>query len=207
MKTFLEKTIPTIEDSMKMIDEAYERNPGLWREHSINCAKAARAIAGKSKNLDPDTAFQMGLLHDIGRREGVSHLKHTIDGYKFLTQMKYDNLARICLSHSFSIKDIRYYSGEADCSKEDYDFIVNFLKNTEYDEYDLLIQLCDALALPQGITIIEKRFFDVVSRHGYDEYSFAKWSKVFEIKGYFDSIIGKSIYCLFKEEIDYGIYR
>ncbi len=206
MKTFLKENFPTFEESMKMLDEADSRNPGPWKDHSLNCAKAAKVIAAHSGYLDPDAAFKMGLLHDIGRREGISHLKHTVDGYKFLAHMKYDSLARICLSHSFPVRDIRFYSGKADCSSEDYDFIVDFLKNTEYDEYDLLIQLCDAISLPGGITIIEKRFYDVVSRHGYDAFSYDKWRKIFDIKHHFDSVTGKSIYHLFREEIDDGIY-
>ena len=35
-----------------------------------------------------------------------------------------------------------------------------FVKNAVYDDYDRLVQLCDALALPSGFCLLEKRFVD-----------------------------------------------
>lgn len=42
-------------------------------------------MADECEDLDSEKAFIMGFLHDIGRRYGVTQLKHTIDGYKFLS--------------------------------------------------------------------------------------------------------------------------
>lgn len=41
-----------------------------------------------------------------------------------------------------------------------------FVKNAVYDDYDYLVQLCDALALPTGFCLLEKRFVDVAIRYG-----------------------------------------
>ena len=35
-------------------------------DHSIDCAAAARAVAGLTESVSPDTAFVAGLMHDIG---------------------------------------------------------------------------------------------------------------------------------------------
>ena len=41
-----------------------------------NVANAAEIIAEHSKGMSPDKAFVCGLLHDIGRRTGISALRH-----------------------------------------------------------------------------------------------------------------------------------
>ena len=64
----------------------------------------------------------------------------------------------------------------------------------EYDDYDRLIQLCDALALPTGFCLMEKRMVDVVLRHGTNEYMLPKWKATFDIKTYFEQIIQQSVY-------------
>ena len=139
----------------------------------------------------------MGLLHDIGRRYGVTHLKHTIDGYNFLFNQGYDEIARICLTHSFPIKHVEAYSGNNDCSKEEIRFIKEYLQKSEYNDYDKLIQLCDALALSNGVCCVEKRLVDVTIRHGFNQYTISKWKAFLELRDYFSNKINKSIYELF----------
>jgi len=56
--------------------------------------------------------------------------------------------------------------------------------------------LCDALALPNGFGLIEKRMVDVALRHGVNEYIISKWKATFEIQQHFEKVIGKSIYSL-----------
>ena len=137
-----------------------------------------------------------GLLHDIGRREGVTNMRHIIDGYQYMKSLGYDICARICLTHSFPYKDIRSYNGQNDCTAGETEFIKSFLDNTEYDEYDKLIQLCDALALPDGATYIEKRLVDVVIRRGFNDLTIQKWKAFLELKDYFDKKTGTYIYNL-----------
>ena len=92
-----------------------------------------------------------------------------------MTSHGYDDCARICLTHSFPYKDIHSYNGQNDCTAEETEFIKSFLDNIEYDDYDRLIQLCDALALPDGATYIEKRLVDVVMRRGFNDLTIPKW--------------------------------
>ena len=104
-------------------------------------------------DMDGDRAYAMGLLHDIGRREGVMDMKHIICGYRFMKAMGYVDIARICLTHSFPYKNIKSYNGKNDCSEEETIFIKDFLEQREYDDYDRLIQLCDAVSFQRVLLI------------------------------------------------------
>jgi hypothetical protein len=185
--------IPTLEEAEQLLTEAEQRNPGPWVAHSRNVALAAKCIAEHS-NLDVEAAYIMGLLHDIGRREGVMGMRHILDGYTFLKSLGYDNTARICLTHSFPLKDIRVFMGQWDVSEDEWTFIQEFQNGLEYDDYDKLLQLCDCLALPQGICLIEKRMIDVALRLGVTEHTVPKWKAYLGIKKYFDNKTGGSIY-------------
>ena len=44
-----------------------------------------------------------GLMHDIGRFEGVFGIRHATAGYHLLTDRGEVALARICLTHSFPV--------------------------------------------------------------------------------------------------------
>lgn len=136
----------------------------------------------------------MGLLHDIGRQEGVNDLRHILDGYTFLTYLSYPDAARICLTHSYPLQDIGVASGRWDGSAGELAFVEAFLKGLEYDDYDRLLQLCDALALPSGFVLIEKRLVDVALRRGINPLAVEKWWAFLELQGYFERAIGRSIY-------------
>lgn len=187
---------PTILLAENLLNEAENLNPGAWVNHSKTAAFCAKAIAEQCDNLDADTAYILGLLHDIGRRDGITDMRHIIDGYHFMTSLGYDDCARICLTHSFPYKDIRSYNGQNDCIAEETEFIKTFIKNTVYDDYDRLIQLCDALALSDGATHIEKRLVDVVMRRGFNDLTIPKWKAFLELKDYFDRKTGTDIYKL-----------
>lgn len=113
-----------------------------------------------------------------------------------MTSLGYDDCARICLTHSFPYKDIRSYNGQNDCIEGETEFIKRFLDNTKYDDYDRLIQLCDALALPDGATYIEKRLVDVVIRRGFNDLTIPKWKGFLYLKDYFDKQTETDIYKL-----------
>lgn len=186
--------IPTVDEAESLLREADTMNPGLWIGHSRTTAFCARAIAEHCVDLNADTAYVLGLLHDIGRRFGVTDMKHIIDGYRFMNSLDYEDCARICLTHSFPYKDIHSYNGQNDCTTEETDFITAYLKQADYDDYDRLIQLCDALAFPNGATYIEKRLVDVVLRRGFNDLTIPKWMAFLELKDYFDEKAGKDIY-------------
>lgn len=88
-----------------------------------------------------------------------------------MTALGQPEVARICLTHSFPLPDIRAFNGRMDCTGEQLAFLQDFLSRNPYDDYDRLIQLCDAISLPDGACIVEKRLVDVALRHGVTELS------------------------------------
>lgn len=187
----------TKERARILLTEAERKNPGLWASHSVVAAQCAEKIASKCKELDQETAYIMGILHDIGRRFGSNDLQHIIAGYDYLMELGHPEYAKICLSHSFPCKILQAYAGQNDCSKAQNEFIQTYLEEQEWDDYDKLIQLCDALALPTGPVIIEKRLVNVVMRKGFNEHTLTKWKEYFNLKEYFDRLSGDNIYHYF----------
>jgi len=189
-------TIPTLAQAEAFLSEAAALNPGPWVQHSRYVAQAAEALARHHPELDADAAHILGLLHDIGRREGVTNGRHALDGYRYLAERGFADAARICLTHSFHVQDIRYMTGEWDCTPEELAFIARTLAEIAYTPYDRLIQLCDALALPSGFCLIEKRLVDVSLRYGTNEYTVRKWRAILQIQRDFEQVLGRSIYSL-----------
>jgi hypothetical protein len=188
--------IPPLEVAEQILVEAAGMNPGPWVQHSRNVALAAQLIAERHPRLEPDVATILGLLHDIGRREGRSHIRHLIDGYRFLSGLGYEDAARISLTHGFPVADLRVYFGERDCSAEDLNYLEEYITTTQFSEYDRLIQLCDTLSMPEGFCLMEKRLVDVAMRYGINEFTLAGWEARFKIKAEFEAAIEQSIYCI-----------
>ncbi len=184
---------------------AGELNPGLWTKHVENVAKAAEIIA-KHAELDSEKAFVLGLLHDIGRRTGIAAVRHIIDGYDYAIANGWTDVARVCLTHSFPVKNVDADIGKKDITPEQYSFIKKYIQEIEYDEYDKLIILCDALADANGFCILEKRFIDTTRRYGIFPFSIDRWNKTYEYKEYFESKIGKSVYAILPD-IEKCIYN
>lgn len=170
--------------------------PGPWVQHSQSVAANAMLIAEKTSIIDSDKAYVMGLMHDIGRRAGVKGIQHIFDGYDYMMQIGQEALAHICLTHSFPVKNADTYIGKYDCTAERKQFLQHFLENREYSEYDLLIQLCDAISLPNGACIMEKRLVDVAMRHGLPEFTLEKWAAFMRLKKHFDALCACNIYTL-----------
>ena len=189
----MELNIQTAELALR---EAAESNPGAWAEHSRYVAEACKNIASHCKDLSSEQAYIFGLLHDIGRYAGVSSERHLIDGYRYCMERGWEKAAQICISHAFMIQDIATSIGEFDVSDEDYLFMKEFVANAVYDDYDRLVQLCDALAMPTGFCLLEKRFVDVTIRYGVHTATVDRWKKILEIKERFEDQIGCSIYAL-----------
>lgn len=180
---------------------ANEQNPGPWSEHSRVVARAAETIA-KQCGLEGDKAYALGLLHDIGRYEGVRGLHHIYAGYELMAARGFDVNARICLTHSFPYQDLGAYSGgDIDCTDDEIATVQSVLTSVCYDDYDKLIQLCDAVGSANGVCLLEVRLLDVARRHGLNDFTLRKWASVFALKAYFDTLCKVNLYDLFYEEI------
>ena len=193
--------LPTKEEAKSILIWGHDKNPGPWLDHSKVAAKAAEKIALKC-GLDGNKAYVLGLLHDIGRYEGVTGLRHVLAGYNLMNEKDYLNNARICLTHSFPNKDINSIFGEIDCTEEEITKIKTEIDNYEYDDYDMLIQLCDSMCMAEGVCLLEVRLMDVARRYNTcNQNILNKWNSYFDIKEYFNEKCGINIYELFHEEI------
>lgn len=188
------ETIPTRDTAETLLRQAAARNPGGWVGHSRHVALAAEALARRHEGLDPESAYIVGLLHDIGRQEGPTNMRHVLDGYLFLKYLGYADAARICLTHSFVIQDVHAHAGIWDCTAGELNMVTAALLSLTYNDYDRLIQLCDALALPEGFTLLEKRLVDVALRHGVNDYTLPRWRATFDLQTQFEQALGDSIY-------------
>lgn len=178
----------------KYLLEAEKRNPGPWIQHSRNTAICAEIISTQHNDFNPDRAYVLGLLHDIGRREGVTGMRHVLDGYNFLAANGYEAAARICLTHSYPVEGMVVGAAPWDGSQQELEFVIAYLENIKYDVYDRLIQLCDLLSMPTGFCLIEKRFVDVVMRHGFDEHTLIRWEGFIQVKNRIERLTGSSVY-------------
>ena len=167
-------------------------NPGPWTKHSENVGIAARNIAEKIAGMDPEKAYIVGLLHDIGRRVGIVDIPtHIYEGYKYCTEKGWDEAARICMTHSYLMMQDEFdYEPERDIEK----VIKDYIMKCSADDYDKLIQLCDSIAVDYGFVILEKRFVDVTRRYGIMEGYIKGWEVAFNIKEYFEEKMGCSVY-------------
>ena len=118
-----------------------------------------------------------------------------------MMSLGYDEVARICLSHSFNDQSLDDYVGNRDTSPEETALIERTLSAMVYDEYDRLIQLCDFLAGAEGVLDIEERMLDV--RHRYGSYPQNKWEINLSLKRHFEELSGRSIY----EVVEKDSYR
>ena len=190
--------LPTREKAEELLQEAEMCNQGPWGNHSRVAAHCAEKIALECDDLDSDKAYILGLLHDIGRKFGVRHLGHVSDGYTYMMSLEYDEVAQICLTHSFHDQTTDGYIGKFDTSDEELKMIRDALKVAIIDEYDRLIQLCDALAGTEGVLDIEERMEDVKRRYG--SYPQEKWNSNLAVKQHFENKMGKDIYVVVEKD-------
>ena len=184
--------IPTRAEAERLLQEAEGRNPGPWGNHSRVAAHCAEKIAEACGDMDPEKAYILGLLHDIGRRFGVRHLGHVSDGFSYMMSLGYDEAARICLTHSFNNLTTDEYIGRFDTTAEELELIRSELRKVDADDYDRLIQLCDALAGSEGVMNIEDRMNDVKRRYG--SFPQPKWDSNLRLKAYFEGKAHRDIY-------------
>ena len=189
-------TLPDLQTAERLLQEAEKLNPGPWVPHSRNVALAARLIAEQHPDLDPERAYILGLLHDIGRRTGPNKDRHILDGYDILMDLGYPDAAQIALTHSFPQQRPDELLGAWDGTAAEFQRLAKLLLAATYSEEDCLIQLCDVLALPEGCCIMEKRMVDIALRYGSSSQMVEKWRAQFALKAHFDKAVGQSIYRL-----------
>ena len=200
----INNNFPSRYEAETILQTGYDENPGPWANHCKITARAAETITLKC-GMDKDKAYVLGLLHDIGYsdfRDYKGRTCHIILGYEKMLQKGFGAVARICLSHSFPLKDIGAYGGkDTNWNEAEEQYLIQFLSETEFNDYDKLIQICDSLATAESICLMEKRMMDVVRRNGFNKFTVQKWEATFGLKSYFDNLCGENIYIFFADEI------
>ena len=182
---------PDRKKAEELLKEAETLNPGPWGNHSRTVARCAERIAART-GMDPDKAYVLGLLHDIGRQFGKRHLGHASDGYAYMMSLGFDDAARICLTHSFNGHTIEGYIGNHDTTDAETELITRELRRAQFDDYDRLIQLCDSISGAEGVMDIIDRMSDVKRRYG--GYDPEKWDANLALKDYFERKMGCDLY-------------
>lgn len=166
-----------------------------WVQHCINVGIAAGRIA-KKLGLNDDFAQACGYLHDVGRK--ISHPRHVIEGYYYLQNRGYEEMARFCITHSFINNDINLTAGgplRADTAA----LVSSYLNIHSANIYDHIIQLCDLFCLDTGFTTIEKRILDISLRKGVYDNSLNHFYYALHLKSSIERQMGCSLYSLFPE--------
>ena len=195
--TDLQAGFPSRTKAERILEASVLLNPGPWREHSYMVAEAAQRIAiacnkASSDHIDPELAYICGLLHDIGRRFGKGHLRHVYDGWHFMNCLGYPKAAKVCLTHSFKLQRLDDYVGNHDLTDKEEREILMALTVCQYDDIDLLIQLCDSICGTEVMNI-EDCMLDVKRRYG-GFYPQDKWDANIRLLHSFEQRTGKDIY-------------
>lgn len=188
-----------IEEAEKIFRRYTGDRQDSWIMHSQNVANAAHKIAKKA-GLDAGRAYSYGLLHDIGRSRTDGQFAHIVLGYEMMSEMGLTDIAKICLTHSFPVQNVYSYVGALDASESKVGQFQELLMDCRYDDYDLLIQLCDAISTDIGYICLEKRFVNNVFKYGFNEYTVEKWKKTLAVKEYFEQFTGNIFKLLSREE-------
>ncbi|PEF15456.1 HD domain-containing protein [Bacillus cereus] len=209
MKYILDRTY-----AKELLEWAYEQNPCPWFEHSLHVAHATENIIieliKKGYKLDADIAYNAALLHDIGRYKGFTKsVIHSYDGYMYMNDLGYTGNAVICVTHSFPCKNEHIdiaaeWSLVPDHMRSRLVEILN--EHCNYDLYNKVITLCDALADADGFTTLERRLISVGLRHGTTSHTSLHWKGFYAIKKELEALIGKSIYTVLPD-VEKSIYE
>ena len=195
MKLTSEKALELLNEARGMAESDY------WIEHSI-CVGNTAAVIAKALNLDEDMAKTLGLIHDIGKRNGYNHTtkNHELNGYEYIQSLGYgDEYAGICILHSFLNNDINCVAGGIpSTNRYKYEFTKEYVKNHEYTIYEKIINLCD-LMCKYNIMTLEKRIIEIMLRKGCHANTVYHITEAQKLKQYFDDMLGYNLYKLFPE--------
>ena len=171
---------------------------GISAKHYQNVAYVASKIAEQTE-MDIEKAYVLGLLHDYGEyiEDTISGTFHGTAGYDELLKLGFDEVAKVCLSHSFFDSSFSPEDFPAYEAKE-IERASAILKEKEFDEYDKLIHLADLMSPCGEIDTIENRILKLSEKyHIPSEKTQQMLKQGLELKNLFDNKCKKDIYTLF----------
>lgn len=181
-------------------EEIATQNAIKLYNHCLVAGKTAEKIAEKI-GVDIEKAYIYGVLHDIGRFNPERF--YGIVGYEIAIKNNNPDLARICITHVFpqnkKIRENEYPENEF--KKQDIKKTEDFLLSIEYNDYDLLIRLCDFISIGDTLSPskIEDRILDMKNGNNIIDNNYLNLkNELNEIKKYFDKKAGQDLYELLK---------
>ena len=186
--------------ALKMLDDARGKTiSDGWITHCVcvgdAAAKIATALNEKGFDLDIDKAKTLGYIHDIGKAVGPFN-KHVMNGYEYLKDLGYDEeYYNICLTHSYLNNDVNCTAGGIPV---DIPFRTKFIKHHKFTIYEKIINLLDLMCTKQ-VNTIDKRLIDIMIRKGVAQNTQYHIKETYNLKAYFDNLLGYSVYDLFPE--------
>jgi hypothetical protein len=69
----------------------------------------------------------------------VPDVRHLLDGYDLMLARSFDDSARICLTHSFPIKQADAFASRWVCPPEQKEFVQEYLDRAEYNALVALV--------------------------------------------------------------------
>lgn len=171
---------------------------GISAKHYQNVAYVASKIAEQTE-MDIEKAYVLGLLHDYGEyiEDTISGTFHGTAGYDEMLKFGFDEVAKVCLSHSFFDSSFSPEDFPAYEAKE-IERASAILKEKEFDEYDKLIHLADLMSPCGEIDTIENRILKLSEKyHIPSEKTQQMFKQGLELKNLFDNKCKKDIYTLF----------
>lgn len=168
------------------------------QSHCCLVACCAEIIASRLPDIDGHKAYTLGLLHDYGKlvkdAENTAYF-HGLTGYEAMTKLGYDEVARICLTHTFYDKNFPIL--DFNYPIKDLRKVKKILANIEYDDYDRLIQLCDLLVIGFGYDNLKSRMNFIREKYRVSTTLIKKkYRDALSLKFYFDRKCGCDIYQL-----------
>lgn len=168
-------------------------------QHCQTTGNTARAIAEKTKTIDPDEAYVCGVMHDVGRFYlGENEIyKHPFVGYELLKDQNLD-IANVCLSHPFPVKNMfEYIISYCQQDKLEAEKISKQLESIEITDCMKLIQLCDKLSAFNSNVTLETKFQWYAKREKINEsLSQPMYDAYVALKQHFEAMTGYDIYGL-----------
>lgn len=193
-----DKTVKKLFDFISEKTKETNTKKGLSEDestyHYIDVSHCAELIARHS-GLDPHKARILGMFHDFGEyiEQTQPNTFHGTAGYDEMMKLGYDEIARVCLTHSFweGVYNPEYFVYD----KKEVARAGELISKMELDEYDYLIQLSDMLCCHRKFVKLEERVDYIIKKYKRNPEQAEKMIKAAKmLKSRFDKLCGQDIY-------------
>ncbi len=162
--------------------------------HYLDVSLCAEKIAMHC-GLDSHKAKILGLFHDYGEyiERTEPNTFHGTAGYDEMMKMGYDEIARVCLTHSFweGVYAPEYFVYD----KKEVARARELISKMELDEYDYLIQLSDMLCCHRKFVKLEERVDYIIKKYKRNPEQAEKMIRAAKkLKSRFDNLCKQDVY-------------